>query len=330
MSTLASVDPAVYAAISLLVLLILYRILTGTFNVFKVIEGADGRPSTSKLQFWAWTVVALVAYVMIFAARAEKGYLSAPDVPPNLLLAMGFSVITAVGAKAITTSQIKNGQLAKTSVGAAAAAASGPTTVAGATKPTAAAVTNLELAVQSTSGLGGLAKEDDGTIDLSKVQLLAWTVVAIGVYAISLFSVVAATKALAQDTVVDFGKLPAFPDISPALVVLMGLGQAAYLGRKLVTTDTPRISGLVPSSGSIDTQVKVLGASFGDNGVGSQVTLDGMPIAMNTTWSDNQITFCFPSKRPDTGNWKPGDTVQVGVIAGGIYSANSYPFTITA
>jgi hypothetical protein len=29
------------------------------------------------------------------------------------------------------------------------------------------------------------------------------------------------------------------PDIDPALVVLMGLGQAAYLGKKLISTTTP-------------------------------------------------------------------------------------------
>src|SRR2546425_351751 len=51
--------------IALLVLLLLYLfygLLAGTWDLWKLAEGADGRPSTSKLQFLLWTVVALFSY----------------------------------------------------------------------------------------------------------------------------------------------------------------------------------------------------------------------------------------------------------------------------
>jgi hypothetical protein len=68
------------------------KIVAGTWNPFVVARGEDGRPSTSKLQFWLWTLVALFSYTALYAARAWHGFFaSLEEVPRNLLLAMGFS-----------------------------------------------------------------------------------------------------------------------------------------------------------------------------------------------------------------------------------------------
>ncbi len=68
--------------------------------------------SKSKLQIVIWTVVTICAYAGVFAARiidpavsADK--LSLPNIPLNLLLLMGFSAVTAAGAKGIALSRVE-------------------------------------------------------------------------------------------------------------------------------------------------------------------------------------------------------------------------------
>jgi hypothetical protein len=275
----------------LLLLWILYWLATQRWNPLAVVVGADGRPSTSKLQFWLWTLVALFSYVALYAARVNNGHLEAiGDIPRNLLLAMGFSIVTATAAKGITVSQLQSGNLVKLP------------------------------APSDTSSVGPVVKDDSGALDLSKIQLLAWTLVAIGVY---LVNVVNAVGAVTQQSA---AKLP---DIDAALMVLMGIGQGAYLGKKLVTTDTPGITGLVPSSGKVGTEVTVRGQSFGAAQGGSLITLDGTPsVADVTLWSDSQVKFKFPDKQPDGSDWPAGKQVAVGMTVGGLDSATTVPFTV--
>ena len=145
--------------------------------------------------------------------RVLKGKLGTGlDVPGNLLIAMGLSITAAAGAKAITVSYLSSGRLSK------------PPSATG--KPR------------------DLLLDDNGMVDLTKVQMLAWTGVAIGVYFITLVRAINAFPAGAQPPT-----LLELPDIDPALMVLMGLGQGAYIGRKLVTATTPRLSGVVPTQG---------------------------------------------------------------------------------
>src|SRR6185295_9844507 len=224
-------------ALAFLVLFwIIYRLLTGTWNPFKVVCGADGRPSTSKLQFWLWTIVVLFSYVALYAARVQDHkYDPITEIPANLLIAMGFTIVTATAAKGITTSFVQNGDLVKPP------------------------------ASPQTSGASQVLKEDDGSLDLSKIQMLAWTVIGLGVYLILLnHNLRTAPYAL--------------PNIDSALMVLMGLGQGAYLGKKLVTTDVPRINGITPQSGAAATVITLKGDTFGQSQSGSIVTIDGQPM----------------------------------------------------
>jgi len=135
---------------------IFYVVLARSWNPFKVIRGADGRPSTSKLQFWLWTIVVIFSYVALYAARVQDHlYDPIKEIPANLLIAMGFTIVTATAAKGITTSFVQNGDLVKP-------------------PPS-----------PQSSGASQVLKEDDGSLDLSKIQMLAWTVIGIGVYLIS-------------------------------------------------------------------------------------------------------------------------------------------------
>ncbi len=277
----------------LALLWILYKILTGRWNPLAVVNGEDARPSTSKLQLWLWTVVALFSYVAYYSARVNNGHIDPIDeFPKSLLIAMGLSVVTATAAKGITVSNLQNGNLVK---------------------PPATA---------QTSGPGQVLRDDDGSLDLSKIQMLAWTVVAIGTYLVTLMTTIAAI------TQTNRGHLP---DIDAALMVLMGLGQGAYLGTKLVTTVVPRITGIAPSSGRPPANLTIRGETFGAVQNGSMITLDGKPFAATiTSWADERIEFTFPATQPDGTAWPVGRQVLVGVIVGGVESVGAAPFTITA
>src|SRR5688572_18407913 len=65
-------------------------LLTGRLNPFALVIGEDGRPSTSKLKPFLWTIVMIFAYAVLYSAKLKQG---SPDpisnIPPNLLLAIG-------------------------------------------------------------------------------------------------------------------------------------------------------------------------------------------------------------------------------------------------
>ena len=72
-----------------------------------------------------------------------------------------------------------------------------------------------------------LIADNDGRLDLNKAQMLAWTAVAV--------------VAFLYDFLANYGGyiicVPyCFPDIPSALMILMGLGQGAYLGGKITST----------------------------------------------------------------------------------------------
>jgi hypothetical protein len=275
---------------ALLLAWVLYGLLAGTWNIWKLVTGTDGRASTSKLQWFLWTVVVVFAYVAIWTAGALDGNLvPITEIPQNLLIAMGLSVTTMAAAKGITVSYVNSGRVIKTSA---------------------------DPGEKKDTGLGPVVSSDERVPDLSKIQMMIWTLVAIVIY---LFPVVD-----------QIGSGHALPDIDPTLMVLMGLGQGAYLGKKLVTTITPRLTGLSPVEGNPGTQITIIGMAFGAEQAGSLVTMDRNPFQpQGLQWADTQIQFTLPEKPPSGQAWKPGQRVIFGVIVGGQESVNTLPFTVT-
>src|SRR5437879_662945 len=103
-----------WAALALFVVLCAYRIGSGHWNPWLLAEGADRRASLSKFQLLVWTAAAIVAVIAVVAERNLRhvsGEIA--SLPDNLLLAMGFSVITATAAKGITISRVTSGQVQK-------------------------------------------------------------------------------------------------------------------------------------------------------------------------------------------------------------------------
>jgi len=298
---------------TLVVLYVIYGVLGHSWRLAKLYEGADGRPSTSKFQFLLWTVVVIFSFTGLFAARCR---LDSCDVlsdlnqwPAHLLIAMGLSAGTVVAAKGITSAYVASGRIQKTEAPPPGTTLPTPASTPGTTPPT----------PSITRRGGGLFTNDDGDPDLSKVQLLSWTLIAVGIYLIQVGA------RLHQGT----HSAMLLPDIDGSLMVLMGLGQGAYLGKKLTTTDTARITGISLASGKPGTQITLSGLSFGATQNGSLVTMDGATLTQTATWSDTQVTFSIPAQQANGAAWTPGQRINIGLIVGGQPSANTVPFTIT-
>jgi hypothetical protein len=161
-----------------------------SFNILKLFEGQDGRPSTSKFQFFLWTAAVVFSYLAIFATPSKGQFVFTPLDGPcdNLLIAMGISGATAVTAKAIAANNAAKGLHPKPPL----------------------------------DGNGGIFEGDDGNPDLGKIQMVVWTLIAVGVFLAGVIHNVYADSP-SRD----------LPDIGQPLMILMGLGHAAYVGKKI-------------------------------------------------------------------------------------------------
>jgi hypothetical protein len=181
---------------------------TGSWNPKKIVLGKDGPTSTSKLQWFLWLVVVFFAYVTLWVIRARQGNFGAlPDIPTNLMVVLGFSTVTTAAAQGI--------HIANDRKQSAAAAASPPSQPPPPTPPATPAPTGQP---------GGALLDDSGLIDISKTQMIAFTFVAIGVFLATLFHQLAVNPVTTT-----------LPDIDRSLLVLMGISQGGYLGKKLVS-----------------------------------------------------------------------------------------------
>jgi hypothetical protein len=207
---------------------------------------------------------------------------------------MGLSVLTATASKAITSSQVSSGQVSKPSVGT--------------------------VDQPSDPGAAALVTDDSGAPDLSKTQFLAWTIVGVAVYFYRLVGKVNPTQA---------GAAIDMPDIDQVLLPLIGLGHAAYLGKKLTSTTVPQITGVAPAAGTPPRTLTLTGVSFGEPQGTSQVLIDGSPYPVQVAaWSDSNIVFQFPQKQSDGSNWRPGSVVRIALNVNGQPSGNDVQFSI--
>ena len=193
---------AVLSALGLLLLLYLVTaIVTRHFKPWWLVMGFDGRASTSKFQWFLWIVAILFAYTALWVLRAEQGEFAALGVTSaGLLTVLGFSAATAIAAKGITSAYVRSGRVTKT-----AEADIGPRT------------------------RGGILQDDNGAPELAKIQLVVFTLITIGIFLITVIREIATSPGRAS-----------LPNIDIFLVALIGISQAAYLGKKLVTTaDAP-------------------------------------------------------------------------------------------
>jgi hypothetical protein len=169
-----------------------------------------------------------------------------------------------------------------------------------------------------------LFQDDDGVLDLSKVQLIGWTGVSVAAFFVAL-----------ADQIVNYGR-PHLPDIDASLMALMGFGHVAYLGKKVVSSDTPVLSGVsppgVPAPNTSSLQVSVFGKSLGDTEVGNQVLFDGWPSGAAVApgdWTDTKVQFTLPRLNVKGEPWNASDKIEIGLLVSGRQTENTMPFTIT-
>jgi hypothetical protein len=219
---------------------IVLLIATGE-HPWKLVIGTDGQPSTSKFQMLVWTAAVVFGFLAILEFRYSLGYHGEmPGMPTNLLIAMGISIATAVSAKSIAVnSQAKSDQQAADAAAAAVAPPAAPVVVAAgegaAVVAVPAAAPPVVVTVQNVAtSKSGIFSDDSGMPDLGKVQLVLWTVIAVGVF---LYSVIVLIQnpgcPTGSPAGANCGPDMGLPDIGQTLMILMGLGNGAYIGKKI-------------------------------------------------------------------------------------------------
>ena len=92
--------PSMFAMATVLIFYGLSVAISGHWNPLYITVGADGRLSASKFQFFLWTATVACVFVLLYCAFAgTNSWKPIADFPTNVLIAMGFSVATAAGAK---------------------------------------------------------------------------------------------------------------------------------------------------------------------------------------------------------------------------------------
>jgi hypothetical protein len=295
---------AVLSGLGLIVLLTLATMLfsKGSKNPWTLVKGADGAASTSKFQWGLWLIVILFSYTALWVLRAEQGNFSAlSEIPVNLLTVLGFSTGTAAAAKGITSGYVQSGRVAKTTPAQAAAAQAAAPAQGG----------------QAGSAQGGILQDDNGIPELAKIQMVGFTLIGVGVFLITVIH-----QILVNDVTAGL------PNIDSSLMVLMGISQGGYLGKKLVTFGAPTLYPPSPASGKTGDTVTLGGASLGSSPSGSQLLLNGSPVG-TTSWSNSSIQFTVPGVNPAGGAaWTANQVVQVTVSAMG-QTSNAVNFTVT-
>ena len=138
----------------LVALYVITALITHHWNPVDLFRGFDGFASTSKLQWFLWLVVILFAYAALWTLRAEQGmYQALSTIPVNLLTVLGFSTATAAAAKGITSGFVQVGKM---------------------TKPGA-------LPGEPGKNTGGIFQDDGGSPELAKIQMIGFTIIAIGI-----------------------------------------------------------------------------------------------------------------------------------------------------
>ncbi|KIO48379.1 hypothetical protein [Nitrosospira sp. NpAV] len=166
--------------------------------------GADNRYSSSKFQTLLWFSLVISAYIAIVFHRifaAGWSYVGGVDIPPNLLILSGISVLTFTAAKAITVGKVE--------------------------KATAEGRTDMKVSADAPKVLD-LVTDDSNHTDLGDFQMVAITILAVIIYAIS---------AVEFMDHIEFRRVVTMPDVDATLLSIFGLGQAAYLGKKAAGGD---------------------------------------------------------------------------------------------
>jgi Putative Ig domain/Bacterial Ig-like domain (group 2) len=166
--------------------------------------GKDGRLSNSQTQIavWFFTVITSLLTILIFRITyTHFRYANGIGIPESLLVLSGLSTIVFVGARAATEAQVQSNPNSKTS-----------------------------LEPPKKASIYDLFTNDQGTFELADFQMIVVTVVAVLTYLLAF---------QAYLEVIPFKAATQLPDVTGTVLALFGLGQGAYLIRKISGAATP-------------------------------------------------------------------------------------------
>ena len=258
--------------------------------------GYDGATSTSKLQFFLWTMVVLYAYIIIVIdAYYNHNIVSIGlTIPQNLILAMGLSATTMLAAKGISSDYADTEKIDK-----------------------------------SDTSKGGLFFDDDGYPDLAKIQLMAWTFVGIGIFLLkTLNDVVGSTGSMAQLPDID-GTLLALMGIGQGSYI----GKKIITKDD---QSAPSLDSISKSKGTLDEEITVAGTNFGDKSSTRFITIGGKKVkfTQGPNWEDGKVTFRLNNiDKSDEESRKvlpENGKILIGVVVGSKASVQDLPFEITS
>jgi hypothetical protein len=191
------------------------------FKPQQLIIGQDNRYSNSKFQMALWFFVLITSYIAALWIRvwaAGTDFIGGVNIPNNLLLLSGMSVLTYGGAKAITSTKSgAPGQTLKTT-------ADKPrflfdlTHDDGVPAQPPQAATGNQPAVAAQPAIAP-------QFDFGDFQMLIITLVAVATYVVLILNFFGT---------VSYTKVTSLPDIDTTLLAGFGLGQGAYLTKKAV------------------------------------------------------------------------------------------------
>ncbi|MFC1982246.1 IPT/TIG domain-containing protein [Chloroflexota bacterium] len=245
--------PYLIGIAGVIVIWLVYRLFSGKWNLMSLVTGGDGLPSSSQFQFLLWTIVIIFAYVTTYVARTQMGECGPiAEIPVNLLILMGISSFALVASKGITAYQLSGG------------------------------TASIKQRRPEGSGFKYLIGDDEGKPTLNKLQMIAWTFIAIAIY---IFMVVKQ---------VESGAVPALPDVDESLLVLMGISQGTYLGKRLVTTTMATLQKLALTTTDSGREVTLTGLNMGDEQYGGLVKVGDFFPSEIKSWSDKEVKFVLP------------------------------------
>jgi len=182
----------------------------------KLIIGEDNRYSNSKFQIALWFFVLITTYIATLCLRvwyAGWEFIGGVNIPQNLLLLSGLSVLTFGGAKAITTSKVEAEK---------AAGNADP-------KNSANAQPNFFIDLTQNDGKPavGAVPAVPSQLDFGDFQMFVITLIAVATYLVLVFNFLGT---------IETAKVISLPDVDTTILAAFGLGHGAYLTKKAVGT----------------------------------------------------------------------------------------------
>lgn len=247
------------------------------FFMTRLWEGADGRASFSKFQFWLWTWIVVLGIFSVWIARiivAQDIVKPIDDIPETVLGLLGLSVATSLVAKHTTTLYLNQNLTRKP-----------------AKKPR-----------ETTTPFQELLADDSGVPELAKLQMFLFTLVAVIFFLITVGDKI--NSGIEAELVL--------PDVDQSLLVLMGVSAGGYIGKKFVTRERPSLTAITPAEvfQGTPTTIMLTGRALGNEKIGVLVVgprlykTDEDKRGANVEWTDSIIYFDFDGNLPPNQNYK--------------------------